>query len=232
MLRDVDIQDISDGKLYTPEDDVPVGCDDCAGCSDCCRNTGDSIILDPRDMYFLTTGLHRTFEEMIEKQIEIRLVDGLILPNLMEHDENHPEQEDGCPFLNSEGRCSIHAIRPSFCRLFPMGRYYPDGEKKERAFYYIYQKGECSSRKRYPVRLRDWLDTPDLEQYELFTEDWHSFLRKLGPRTEMLTEQSADQVRRYVLQVFYVSPYRGTQSFYPQYALRKKKAERTLQVLL
>ena len=83
MLRDRGIEEIYDGHFYSPDDMVPVGCGDCAGCSACCRNTGDSIILDPYDMYQLCRGTGKSFTDMIEREIEIRLVDGLILPNLM-----------------------------------------------------------------------------------------------------------------------------------------------------
>ena len=88
MIRDRSIEEIFDGNYYSPGDMVLVGCSDCAGCSECCRNTGDSIILDPWDMYMLTKGTGKTFTDMIEREIEIRLVDGLILPNLMQHHES------------------------------------------------------------------------------------------------------------------------------------------------
>ncbi len=88
MIRDRSIAEIFDGNYYSPGDMVLVGCSDCAGCSECCRNTGDSIILDPWDMYMLTKGTGKTFTDMIEREIEIRLVDGLILPNLMQHHES------------------------------------------------------------------------------------------------------------------------------------------------
>ncbi len=126
MLREVSIEDIWDGRFYSRNDAVHIGCHDCEGCSACCRNTGDSIILDPLDMYCLTIWTHKQFKDMIEKEIEIREVDGMILPNIMEHDEAHPEKPDGCPFLNSDGRCGIYQFRPGFCRLFPLGRYYVD----------------------------------------------------------------------------------------------------------
>lgn len=87
MLREESIEDIYDGRFYAPDDLVPVGCEDCAGCSDCCETTGDSIILDPFDMYMLSRGTGKTFADMLEREIEIRLVDGLILPNLMQHHE-------------------------------------------------------------------------------------------------------------------------------------------------
>ena len=95
MLREEGIEEIYDGRFYSPDDLVPVGCSGCEGCSDCCRNTGDTIILDPYDMYLLQTGTGRTFEEMIELQIEIRLVEGLILPNLMQHHEGESGGNNG-----------------------------------------------------------------------------------------------------------------------------------------
>ena len=81
-------------------------------------------ILDPQDMYLLSKGTGKVFTDMIEREIEIRLVDGLILPNLM---EEHEGEEEHCLFLTDRGRCSIHAFRPGLCRLYPMGRYYTEG---------------------------------------------------------------------------------------------------------
>ena len=98
MLREKRLEEIYDGHFYRPDDMVPVGCSDCAGCSACCRNTGDTIILDPYDMYMLCRGTGKSFTDMIEREIEIRLVDGLILPNLMQH---HEESEGG--WITPEG---------------------------------------------------------------------------------------------------------------------------------
>ena len=219
MLRDQELTEIYDGHFYTPEDAVPLGCHDCAGCSDCCRETGDSIILDPWDMYMLTKGTGKTFTDMIEREIEIRLVDGLILPNLMQHHgeelSDAPDPEDRCPFLSPEGRCSIHAFRPGLCRLFPLGRYYEGDD-----FRYILQAHECSRQNRYPVRVRDWLEIDNLEEYEDFVRTWHHFLRQAGAATEKLTERSSDSVRRFILQVFFVEPYRTAVPFARQFAQR------------
>ncbi|MDO4621605.1 MAG: YkgJ family cysteine cluster protein [Eubacteriales bacterium] len=223
MIRDVNIEDITDGKFYKADDYVPVGCHDCEGCSQCCQITGDSIILDPMDMYRLTLGLGRSFEEMIEKEIEIRMVDGMILPNLMEHDEEHPEKTDGCPFLNTEGRCSIHSIRPGFCRMFPMGRYY-----EKRSFRYILQVKECPKTNRYPVKLRDWLDMPELEKYEAYVNTWHYFLKDVSEAMALYSEEKRMQAARFVLQMFYVQPYRRDQSFYVQFEQRLAKAKKVL----
>ena len=63
MERNVEIDKISDGKRYGANDLVKVGCDDCRGCSACCHGMGDSIVLDPMDVYRLEKKLGKTMEE-------------------------------------------------------------------------------------------------------------------------------------------------------------------------
>ena len=57
MKRNVSLEEISDGRLYDENDMVKVGCSDCKGCSSCCRGMGESIILDPLDIWQLSCGL-------------------------------------------------------------------------------------------------------------------------------------------------------------------------------
>ena len=203
---------------------VPVGCADCEGCSECCRSTADTIILDPQDMYLLSKGTGKVFTDMIEREIEIRLVDGLILPNLM---EEHEGEEEHCLFLTDRGRCSIHAFRPGLCRLYPMGRYYTDG-----GFRYILQKDECTGRVKTPVLLREWLGIEDLPRYEAYIQDWHDFRKRVEKVVPMLTEKSRDSVQRYILQVFFVHPYLTRQDFYPQYEARMQVCRKALRSVL
>ena len=44
MKREISLEEISDGKLYGSGDMVKVGCDDCRGCSACCRGMGSSFV--------------------------------------------------------------------------------------------------------------------------------------------------------------------------------------------
>ncbi len=53
MRRDVSLEEISDGKLYGANDMVKADCQDCTGCSDCCQGMGDTLVLDPLDVYRL-----------------------------------------------------------------------------------------------------------------------------------------------------------------------------------
>lgn len=233
MWRDTAVTEIWDGRFYSKDDRAMTGCGSCEGCSDCCRNTGDSIILDPRDLYFLTVASNKSFEAMMENEIEIRRTDGMILPNIMEYDEADPDRPEGCPFLDGGGRCGIYAFRPGFCRLFPLGRYYfdePEESGRKRGFHYILQKDECSKRDalRYEVRIADWIGVEDIESYEQFICTWHFFLKDTATQMEAFPEEARDQIARSVLQIFYVQPYDRSMDFYTQFYTRLTRTEEQL----
>ena len=118
MRRNIRLEEISDGRLYTANDMVKADCRDCEGCSACCQNM-EAVVLDPLDIANLCQGLGKTFEELMGSAIELKIVDGVILPHLKMTGE-----EETCSFLDQNGRCSVHSFRPGICRLFPLGRYY------------------------------------------------------------------------------------------------------------
>ena len=220
MLRDVDINEISDGKFYNLNDMVKVGCDDCRGCSSCCRDM-ESIILDPYDVYRMTGGLGRSFEDLLGDAIELKVVDGVVLPQL-----KMDEKSESCGFLNEEGRCSIHPYRPGICRLFPMGRYY-----EEESFRYFLQVNECAKKDRYKVRMKQWLDTPDPQCYEKYISDWHYFIRKLGESMPLVTDRTKSELTTYLLRLFFMSPYHQSEDFYGQYEERLRTIRKVLATL-
>ena len=143
MLRNIDLNEISDGNLYTANDLVRADCGGCHGCSDCCQGMGDSIILDPYDFYQLCQGLSLAPEALLDQAVGLSVVDGIILPHL-----NMTKGKDACSFLSEDGRCRIHGFRPGFCRLFPLGRIYENG-----SFSYFIQTKECKKRNRSKIRI-------------------------------------------------------------------------------
>lgn len=215
MKRNVSLDEISDGKLYTANDMVRADCGDCKGCSACCHGMGESIVLDPLDIYRLTTNLELSFEALLNRYIELNVVDGIILPNL-----KMTGAEEACGFLDPYGRCSIHAHRPGICRLFPLGRYY-----EESGFRYFLQTQECKKENRTKVKVKKWLDTPQLKQYEQFVQNWHDFLMDLEARANAADEAAAKQISLYLLQNFYIQPYERSVDFYTQYEERMAKAK-------
>ena len=57
MKRSIDINEVSDGKLYEVNDMVKAGCDGCKNCHACCEDMGGSIVLDPLDIFNMTKKL-------------------------------------------------------------------------------------------------------------------------------------------------------------------------------
>ena len=217
MKREVDINEISDGKLYSLNDMVKVGCNDCQGCFACCQGMGTSVILDPLDIYRLSKHLHFTFTQLLEKsQIELNVVDGIILPNL-----KMAEPLERCSFLNKDGRCSVHEARPGICRLFPLGRYY-----EKEGFQYFLQVHECPKENKTKVKVKNWIDTPDVKKYETYILAWHNLLKKLEKLVETKEEVQVKQICLLLLQEFFVLPYDYEMDFYSQFWKKLEKFEK------
>lgn len=219
MIREGTLEEFSDGRLYGLNDMVRADCQDCKGCSDCCQEMGNTVVLDPLDVYRLAINLHKTQEQILTEELKLDAIDGNILPHL-----KMEGAQEKCSFLNKEGRCSIHAFRPGICRLFPLGRYYENG-----SFQYFLQVHECSKTNRSKIKVKKWIDTPNLDQYEKFVNDWHYFLKDV--QSVLQGSEDTDLIRNlnlYVLNVFYVKPYEKEQDFYEQFHGRLKAAKELL----
>lgn len=213
-------------KLYSSSDMVRVGCHDCVGCSACCRNMGQSILLDPYDVYLLTGNLGQTFEQLLGGAIELHMEQGLILPNLRMVPENL-----SCSFLNEEGRCSIHEFRPGICRLFPLGRNY----EPDRLQYFLLADA-CPAKNKSKMKIDKWIGHADVRQYEKYLVIWHNLTKKLrgeleanlknADNEEALAEQEAynKKITMAFLQLFYMKPY-TQENFYTEFYERVQLAE-------
>ena len=212
---EADLMEISDGRLYGTNDMVKVGCHDCQGCSSCCQGMGDSIWLDPYDIFQLTRNLNKTFPELLEKEVELHVEDGLVLPNIKMQGEGH----SSCSFLDTEGRCSIHAFRPGLCRLFPLGRNYEDDELT-----YFLLVHECPAQNKTKMKVNKWLGVPRIKDYENFLVNWHNLTKTLR---SFLTENAQDQavtktINLKFLEIFYMTPFQG-EDFYLEFKERQEK---------
>lgn len=220
MERNISLEEISDGRLYELNDLVKADCNGCQGCAACCQGMGNSIVLDPLDIYRLTKSLSLKFEELLTEHIELNVVDGIILPNLK---MSGPLER--CSFLNNEGRCTIHASRPGICRLFPLGRYYENN-----SFKYILQVHECNKNKS-KIKVRKWIDTPDLKDNEQFIIDWHYFRKDLrGMIANTQNDNLTKEICMFLLRSFYINPY-DDRDFYEQFQIRLMEAKETIDIL-
>ena len=208
MKRMIDLKEISDGRLYSSGDMVKADCHDCTGCSDCCRGMGSSIILDPMDIWRFRRGIGKDFAALMEGDIELSVVDGMILPNL-----KMDSRRDACPFLDENGRCSVHESRPGICRLFPLGRYY-----EENGFKYFLQIHECSRKERGKVKIKKWLG------------EWHDFLNDCEEALPGLDDKNARILTLYVLRRFYEAGWAAADenTFYAEFSARLEEVREKL----
>lgn len=209
---------ITPDRLYDLNDMVKADCGDCKGCFSCCEGMGNSILLDPYDIFLLTKNLNKTMEQLLQKEIELNVVNGLILPNL-----KMEGIKERCSFLNEEKRCSIHSFRPGICRLFPLGRQYEEGKLK-----YFLVPGECTKTDRSKVKVKKWLDTQDIKRNQKFLIDWHDFKKALEVMIlKENDEQFAKNTNLFLLNQFYRKNYE-TDDFYTEFEERLRLAKEAL----
>lgn len=196
MKRQINMDEISDGKLYSGNDMVKADCNGCKDCSKCCSGMGNSIILDPYDIARIAYNTGLNFNQISEKYIELNVVDGVILPNIKMN------EKDKCSFLDSEGRCKIHEFRPGFCRMFPLGRIYD-----ENGFKYFLQMHECPYENKTKIKVKKWLGIPNLKDYEEYINKYHKMLKfaegKIIEEPTIVKDINMD-----ILNTLYVTPYK------------------------
>ena len=121
----------------------------------------------------------------------------------------------------------MHPIRPGICRLFPLGRYYSDG-----GFQYFLQTHECKNENRTKIKVKKWIDTPNLKQNDEFILAWHDFVCDIQNKVMQAADDSVfKKVNMFLLQQFYMEPYKG-EDFYPQFQERLAKAKQVIGVLI
>ena len=206
-----------DGILYNCNDQVKVACNDCKGCQECCENMGDTIILDPYDVWQLTHKLKIsgggtvTFELLISEDgpLELGNHEGMVLPHI-KMVATKREDVGACSFLNN-GRCSIHFCRPGMCRLYPLGRIYTeDSGKTEIGYIILNDELGCKIQNTEYVKVSDWLGIED-NRYQDFIGKWHSLKKKVTAKAENgelnLTSKEYMEKQMEMLREFFVKPY-------------------------
>lgn len=208
MKREIEIEEISDGRRYGLNDMVKADCQDCKGCWDCCTEMGDSILLDPLDVHQIRAGTGESVPRLLEERLGLTVVDGIVLPHL-----KLLGASKACGFLNEENGCSIHEFRPGLCRLFPLGRIY-----ENRSVQYFLQTRECRKQNRGKVKVKKWLGIPNAPQYQQYIVDWHYFLTDLQ---EEMEERRDEEFRKKenlrLLETFYLTDYDPEADFYSQF---------------
>ncbi|MGL4346172.1 MAG: YkgJ family cysteine cluster protein [Cellulosilyticaceae bacterium] len=216
------LEGISDGRVYDIEDRVKADAGGCNGCSACCHNVGDLVVLTPFDVYEMISHLNVSFDELLLDKIELRESNKILLPHL-----KMDESSKRCRFLNSNDRCSIHSYRPNICRLFPLGRVY-DGDD----FKYFLQVKGCTKPNLQEVRIEDWIGIVNYPQNKAFIMDWYRLLKALTFRLKFVwDEEERTTINQCLLDTFYRMPIKEGQDFYAAFAQCLPEGKNTLGIL-
>lgn len=197
-------------RFYDLNDLVRADCHDCKGCSSCCREMGDSILLDPYDIYQMEKAGKNIEALFGSGALALTVWEGMILPHLQMN-----EATGACSFLDPKGRCGIHSFRPGICRLFPLGRNFADGKMN-----YFLLEDACENHSRSKVRISRWLGVEPTDAYHEFVLEWHDFRHEMLELLSDAEEEQAKQLNLYLLRTFFLTPYDTDADFYAQFAKR------------
>ena len=84
---------------------------------------------------------------------------------------------------------------------------------------------ECKKQNRTKVKVKKWIDTPDIAKNEAFINRWHYFLKGLSEKMPTMPEDKVKQINMYILNTFFVTLYEDRRDFYEQFEERMKAAE-------
>ncbi len=152
--------DFLEKNILALEDSFSFSCD---GCGECCKNR-DDILLNAYDIFRLSKGLNMSDSQIIQMYCEIYIGPTSNIPIVRVRFENGV-----CGFLKNN-RCTIHAFKPSVCKLYPLGR---GMEGESGNVFYLNQDVSCGGKKIQLVK--EWVKGLDEEVFVT----WSTFIFKL-----------------------------------------------------
>ncbi len=216
------LEDISDGRIYDIEDTVKAGTGGCDGCSACCHDVGELVVLTPFDVYEMVSGLNVSFDELLIDKLELRENNKIVLPHLKMYGDSKR-----CSFLGIENRCIIHGHRPDICRLFPLGRVYEDDDCK-----YFLQVGSCMKSNLEKVKVKEWIGIKNNHENKAFILAWYRLLKALTFRLKFVRDdQELETINKSLLDIFYRMTLKDEEDFYSAFLRCLPEAKNQLSII-
>jgi Fe-S-cluster containining protein len=209
-------------------DKMEVGLDDtfrfkCYGCGKCCKNRED-ILLNPKDLFNIALSLGKSTAEVMDSICD-RYIGGssrIPLVRLQPVGKNMV-----CPLLK-DNRCTVHALKPGVCALFPLGRFVKYNAEDGKAdlsgnasVSYLLNPIECGGHRNNTVRR--WLESFGLDPNDPYYLRWTDFfmnmsnyVRNLESAERKLPPQGFVAIWS-VLQHLLYENYDTAQDFMPQF---------------
>lgn len=142
----------------------------CRSCGKCCRHRYD-ISLSAFDLYRIAQFFGRPTRDIIDRYCIFHIEGGVPIVYL----KANPATGD-CPFLRQK-KCSVHSVKPSVCRLFPLGRTFLtpslDMSKLDevKIGFLVMENVNCNAKDRVQS-IRQWIGLEGTEEYMTAARDW------------------------------------------------------------
>ncbi len=216
------LEDIWDGKFYDIDDSVKADAKGCKGCSACCHDVGDLVVLSPYDMYRIISEEKLNYEAVEKNHIEWTTSNKVTLPYL-----KMVGKAKRCSFLDENSRCIIHSNRPNICRLFPLGRVY-----ENKGFKYFLQVNSCTKKELGEVKVNEWIDVRNHEENKEFLIIWHDFIKAFTFKMKFVyDENECKRLNKFVKDTFYKDVFNSEEEFYKDFFDKLPKAKSELGII-
>ena len=196
----------------------------CKGCGDCCRNRED-ILLSSRDIFNIAKQLRMTTGQVKKTYCDCYIGESSRLP-IIRLQPKGPFKS--CPLL-SGNRCRVHAVKPSVCALYPLGRYLKNESSDETIKFgseigYLINPIYCGRDE--IISVREWLDKFNIPVDDPFFISWYDCAATVGSFIKLMEDKNLpDDCITWVIQIvaiFLYLEYDTSQAFMPQFENNKQ----------
>ena len=216
------LENIWDGNFYDIDDNVKADAKGCKGCSACCHDVGDLVVLSPYDMYRVMSEEKLEYHSLEKNHIEWTTSNKVTLPYLKMVGE-----AKRCSFLDANSRCTIHSNRPNICRLFPLGRVY-----ENKTFKYFLQVNSCTKKELSEVKVSDWIDVRNHDENKEFLIIWHDFIKALTFKMKFVYDKAeCDRLNKLVKDTFYKDIFTNEEEFYKDFFEKLPRAKNEIGII-
>lgn len=153
----------------------------CTMCGKCCTNRED-ILLTPKDLFYISKELKKTPEDVVKEFCETYIGSASRFPIVRLYPTGYDKH---CPLLNGN-KCSVHAVKPVVCAMFPIGRVLQgsaDGPKPEEitsdSVQYIFVKPGCGDDSETHT-VREWFGEFGIPMEDEFFVNWQRTLNAVS----------------------------------------------------
>ena len=145
----------------------------CIRCGACCRNVEGTVVIEPKDGYYLAKHLGIPVATFYEKYTRMFLLEGVEFPIFT---LNVTGKDNSCVFLNRK-KCTVQEAKPRTCKMYPFW-VCPD---EKGGFQYNFSTEKRHHPKGSIVRVKDWM------RDNLFDEDKEFFEEETRAMSEIAT---------------------------------------------